>query len=65
VFHTLVARMEEALRHRRAAPAEVSRTSLAHAATRGERERRSREDATLVRSVARDAGLPIEDERSN
>jgi polyphosphate kinase 2 (PPK2 family) len=63
VFRTLVERMEAALRHRREAPAEVSRTSLAQAATRGERERRSRESATLARSVARDAGLPIDEER--
>ncbi len=62
VFRTLVERMEAALRHRREAPADVSRTSLAKAATRGERERRSREEASLVRSVAREAGLPIEEE---
>jgi AMP-polyphosphate phosphotransferase len=65
VFRTLVERMEEALRQRRAAPAEVSRTSLARAATRGARERRDREEATLVRSVAREAGLPIEEETAN
>ena len=65
VFRTLVERMEEALRHRRAAPAEVSRTSLAQAATRGARERRDREEATLVRSVAREAGMPIEEETAN
>lgn len=63
VFRTLVERMEEALHHRRAAPAEVSRTSLAKAATRVERERRSREEATLVRTVAREAGLPVDEER--
>ena len=65
VFRTLVERMEEALRHRRAAPAEVSRTSLAQASTRGARERRDREEATLVRSVASEAGMPIEEETAN
>ena len=61
VFETLVARMEEALARRKETPAAVSRTHLAEAATRGDRHRRDALERALVRSVAQDAGLPIED----
>ena len=60
VFETLVARMEEALMRRRQAPAAVSRTHLAEAALHDERERRKAEERALVRSVAEDAGMPLE-----
>jgi polyphosphate kinase 2 (PPK2 family) len=62
VFQTIVDGMEEALRRRRQAPETVSRTQAAREATRGQREHRQREDEALVRSVARDAGLPLEGE---
>jgi hypothetical protein len=39
----------------------VSRTHLAEAATRAEREQRARDQLTLARSVAEEAGLPLED----
>ena len=61
VFETLVRRMEAALARRREAPAAVSRTHMAEEATRAERERREREELALVRSVAAEAGLPIDD----
>ena len=61
VFETLVARMEEALARRRQAPALVSRTHLAKAALHDQRERRKAEEQALVRSVAKDAGMPLED----
>ncbi len=62
VFQTLVTRLEQALAQRERAPAEVSRTRLAREATRVERGRREKAEADLVRSVAKDAGMPIEDE---
>ena len=62
VFETLVARLELALSGRRSAPAQVSRTRLAKDATRVDRERRQRAEAELVRSVAKEAGMPLEDE---
>ncbi len=61
VFEALVARMEAALARRQQAPAAVSRTHLAEAATRQVRHRRVAEERALVRSVAKDAGLPIEE----
>jgi hypothetical protein len=61
VFRTLVSRMEEALARRQKAPAAVSRTHLAEAATRTERARRAREQRDRVVSVASEAGLPVED----
>lgn len=61
VFETLVARMEEALARRQEAPGLVSRTHLAQAALRDQRERRKAEEQALVRSVAKDAGMPLED----
>jgi len=60
VFQTIVDRMEEALSRRRESPHTVSRTQAAREATRGEREHRDRQDWALVRSVAADAGLPLE-----
>ena len=63
VFATVVARMEEALKRRQAAPAVVSRTQLARAATKGERKRRADEEKALVRNTAREAGLPLDEER--
>ena len=62
VLSTLVARMEEALRRREEAPAEVSRTHRAQDATREERATREREGLALVRDVAQKAGLPLEAE---
>jgi polyphosphate kinase 2 (PPK2 family) len=62
-FEAVVARMEEALKRRQAAPAAVSRTQLAKAATEGERAKRAQEESALVRSVASEAGLPLEQER--
>lgn len=61
VFETLVRRMEEALARRQQAPAAVSRTHLAEAATKIDRERRDQESLARVRSVASEAGLPIEE----
>jgi AMP-polyphosphate phosphotransferase len=61
VFETLVARMEEALARRRQAPGVVSRTHLAETALHDERARRKAEELALVRSVAEDAGMPLED----
>jgi polyphosphate kinase 2 (PPK2 family) len=63
VFETVVRRMEEALARRRATPAVVSRTQAAIQATRGEREQRAREESALVHDVAREAGLPLEEEK--
>jgi polyphosphate kinase 2 (PPK2 family) len=62
VLETLVARMDEALRHRAQAPAEVSRTHRAQDATRHEREERERAGLALVRDVAEKAGLPLDEE---
>jgi polyphosphate kinase 2 (PPK2 family) len=62
VFETLVARLERALEQRRRSPAEVSRTRGAREATRQQRAQREREEDALVRSVAREAGMPLEDE---
>jgi polyphosphate kinase 2 (PPK2 family) len=62
VFETLVARLELALAERQRAPAEVSRTRLAQETTRAAREKRRKSDADLVRSVAREAGLPLEED---
>lgn len=61
VFETLVARMEEALARRRQDPGMVSRTRLAKAALRDQREKREAEEQELVRSVAKDAGMPLEE----
>jgi polyphosphate kinase 2 (PPK2 family) len=60
VFETLVARMEEALAARRQDPGLVSRTHLAEAALHDQRARRKEEERALARSVAKDAGMPIE-----
>jgi polyphosphate kinase 2 (PPK2 family) len=62
VFDTLVRRMEAALARRREAPAAVSRTQMAAAATRTERERREHDELELARSVAAEAGLPMDEE---
>jgi polyphosphate kinase 2 (PPK2 family) len=61
VFETLVARMERALERRQQAPGAVSRTHLAEEALHDERARRAAEELSLVRTVAEDAGLPLED----
>jgi polyphosphate kinase 2 (PPK2 family) len=61
VFETLVRQMEQALARRQGAPAAVSRTHLAQDATRAEREKRASDELALVRSVAEQAGLPLED----
>jgi polyphosphate kinase 2 (PPK2 family) len=58
-FEAIVEAMERALARRREAPAAVSRTHLAEAATHDERERRRREALAKVRSVAEEAGLPL------
>src|SRR5687768_8232760 len=60
VFGTLVARMEETLARRRQATGTVSRTHLAEAALRDQRAQRKAEERALVRSVAEDAGMPLE-----
>jgi polyphosphate kinase 2 (PPK2 family) len=60
VFETLVARMEEALARRRQAPGTVSRTHLAEEALHDQRARRKAEELARARSVAEDAGLPLE-----
>ena len=61
VFRTLVERMQAALDRRQLSPAAVSRTHLAEEATREDRARRAQEDLARVRTVARDAGMPLED----
>ena len=60
VFQTLVARMEDALSRRQQAPGLVSRTHLAEAALHDERAQRKAEELARVRTVAEDAGLPLE-----
>jgi polyphosphate kinase 2 (PPK2 family) len=60
VFDTLVRAMEAALKRREEAPAAVSRSQLALRTTKGERERRAKEDLQRVRETAREAGLPLE-----
>ena len=60
VFRTIVDRMDQALRRRVEAPAAVSRTQAAREATRDDRESRERAGEALVRSVAADAGMPLE-----
>jgi polyphosphate kinase 2 (PPK2 family) len=60
VFETLVRRMEEALARRQQAPTSVSRTRLAQETTRAERTQREAADIERQRSVAAEAGLPIE-----
>jgi polyphosphate kinase 2 (PPK2 family) len=61
VFRTLVERMQAVLDRRQQAPAAVSRTHLAEEATRTDRARRATEDLARQRTVARDAGMPLED----
>jgi hypothetical protein len=61
VFGTLVDRMQAALDRRQQAPAAVSRTQMAEVATRHARHRRAKEDLARARTVAKDAGLPLED----
>jgi AMP-polyphosphate phosphotransferase len=60
VVQTLVARMEEALARRQQQPAMVSRTHLAAEALHDQRERRKAEETVRARSVAKDAGMPLE-----
>jgi polyphosphate kinase 2 (PPK2 family) len=62
VFGTLVERMEEALRRRQAAPADVSRTRAAVTATRREREEHDRESLRLAAVEAGGAGLPLQED---
>jgi polyphosphate kinase 2 (PPK2 family) len=62
VFETIVSRMEQALARREAAPADVSRTHLAADAMRAERRERAREERQLVRHVAEEAGLPLDED---
>jgi hypothetical protein len=52
--------MDQALRQRARTPEAVSRTLAAREATRGDRERRQKAGDQLVRSVAADAGMPLE-----
>ncbi len=61
VFRTLVERMQAALDRRQQAPASVSRTQMAEVATRESRHRRAKEDLARARTVAQDAGMPLED----
>jgi polyphosphate kinase 2 (PPK2 family) len=60
-FEAIVKAMERALARRRQAPAVVSRTQLAEAATHDERERRRQEALARARSTAEEAGLPLVD----
>ncbi len=62
VFETLVRSMEEALKRRQQAPASVSRTRLAREATRQAREQRAQDDLARTRSVAAEAGLPLQEQ---
>jgi AMP-polyphosphate phosphotransferase len=62
VFEALVASMERALARRTQAPADVSRTHIAEEATRVARVRRDRDERDLVHAVAREAGMPLEDD---
>jgi polyphosphate kinase 2 (PPK2 family) len=62
VFRAIVEAMEKGLRRRAQAPAAVSRTVAAREATRDQREHLAREEEALVRSVARDAGMPLDAE---
>jgi AMP-polyphosphate phosphotransferase len=61
VFRTLVENMQAALDRRQHAPAAVSRTHMAEAATRGVRAKRAEKDLARARTVAKDAGMPLED----
>jgi len=61
-FRTIVERMDEALSRRAKAPAAVSRTQAAREATRDDRESRERAGQALMRSVAADAGMPLEND---
>jgi AMP-polyphosphate phosphotransferase len=61
VFETLVRAMEQALARREQAPARISRTRLAQSATRVEREQHAAEQLERERSVAAEAGLPLEE----
>jgi polyphosphate kinase 2 (PPK2 family) len=61
VFETLVRRMEESLARRQQTPALVSRTRLAEEATHAERVQRKQEEVARARSVAQEAGLPMDD----
>jgi polyphosphate kinase 2 (PPK2 family) len=61
VLRTLADRMQAALDRRQSAPAAVSRTHMAEEATRGTRARRAEEDLARARTVAKDAGMPLED----
>jgi len=61
VFGTLVERMQAALDRRQQAPASVSRTQMAEVATRSARHRRAEQDLARARTVAKDAGMPLED----
>jgi AMP-polyphosphate phosphotransferase len=60
VFRAIVEAMERGLRRRAQSPAAVSRTVAAREATRDDREQRERMEQALVRSVARDAGMPLD-----
>jgi polyphosphate kinase 2 (PPK2 family) len=62
VFRTLVERMQAALDRRQQAPAAVSRTHLAAEATRDVRVRRAEADLARARTVAKDAGMPLDDQ---
>lgn len=61
VFRALVENMQAALDRRQHAPAAVSRTHMAEKATRGVRAQRAEKDLARARTVAKDAGMPLED----
>jgi polyphosphate kinase 2 (PPK2 family) len=61
VFETLLARMEAALARRQQQPGRVSRTLRAREALHDQRAQRDAEEQALVRTVAKEAGLPLED----
>ncbi len=64
VFRTLVQRMEQALARRKGAPAAVSRTQAAEAATQDARSQRAKDDLARERAAAREAGMPLEGDAS-
>jgi polyphosphate kinase 2 (PPK2 family) len=61
VFETLVRSMEQALARRQASPLSVSRTRAAQEATRPAREERAASQLARARTVATEAGLPIQE----
>ena len=59
-FQAVVGRMEAALQRRKQDPAAVSRSHMAEAATRDERQKRDAAELARVRTVAAEAGMPLD-----